>query len=260
MIEPRHMPDLHDGVSVVTPVFNCAETLAIAYQSVAAQTHTNWEWIIVDDGSTDNSLSVSNALNAMDERIRVIALARNSGAGPARNAGIREAQGRWLAFLDADDSWESRKLEQQIEFATRKKAYFTFTGFDYVRENGSRSAARVPERLTYEGSLRNTAILTSTVILDLTKIDRQTVMFPDVRRGQDTALWWSLLRTFGPAWGLQNSLTLYRQRRGSLSSNRFQAVRRTWALYRCHEDFSRLKSAFYFSHYLANAIARRSSA
>lgn len=246
-------------VSIVTPVHNARRYLDETFESVVAQDHEDWEWLLVDDCSTDGSDEHIGAWTGSDPRVRLLRTPANLGAAEARNQGIRASRGRYLAFLDADDRWAPGKLTRQLGFMTEAGAYFSYTGFRYMPESGGDQGvvATPPARMRYRDALKNTTILTSTVMLDTARIPAEEVRFPDVRRGQDTALWWRLLRTSGDAHGLQDTLTHYRQSAGSLSANRGQALKRTWVLYRRHEHLPVPTAAWYFCHYAVNAVGRR---
>lgn len=246
-------------VSVITPNHNGAHHLAATYRALAAQTIDRWQWLVVDDHSTDLSVELVECWADSDHRIRLLRTPSNLGAGPARNLGVAASEGRYVAFLDADDVWEPTKLQQQLAFMSERGSSFTFTSFRYMPLDGGDGGvvAEVPSRLDYRAALKNTAILTSTVVLDGDAIPKAHIRFPPLRRGQDTALWWALLREYGPAAGLQLCLTGYRQDPSSLSASRGTALRRTWVLYREVERLSLPQSVWYFGHYAANALRRR---
>lgn len=246
-------------VSVVTPMFNAANHIALAYDSLATQACQDWEWLVVDDASTDGGPALVTDLADRDPRVRLVSAPKNVGAGVARNLGIESSRGRLIAFLDADDVWRPFKLDTQLAYMQTTQAYFTFTGFWYMPSSGQMdgTVVHVPHELTYREALKNTTILTSTVMIDTLRVTKDQLRFPDLRRGQDTALWWHLLRTVGPAVGLDESLTGYRQNPDSLSANRVKALKRTWALYRDVEGIPLGRSAWYFAHYVLRATARR---
>jgi teichuronic acid biosynthesis glycosyltransferase TuaG len=246
-------------VSVITPNFNGARHLDSTRAALQQQEVQDWEWLVVDDGSTDGSVELVAAWSASDARIHLLRAPSNAGAGPARNLGTAHSRGRYVAFLDADDVWEESKLREQLAFMEASGALFSYTSFRYMPETGGAAGviAKVPQRMRYRDALKNTAILTSTVMIDTHGIQRSEIEFPDVRRGQDTALWWRLLRTYGPASGVQRPLTGYRQNPGSLSAHRGTALRRTWFLYREVERLSRPRAAWCFINYVWNAVRRR---
>lgn len=247
-----------DLVSIIVPVCNCEKYVKETIESVEKQTYKKWELIIIDDNSKDNSLKIiREKAKENKEKIKYIHLTQNKGVAIARNTGLEIAQGNYIAFLDGDDVWKENKLEEQIKFIKQNDYGFTFTSFIYLKENGNKDVKKIPKKITYKDALKNTIILTSTVIIDIKKIDKKLLIMPDIRKGQDTATWWQILKQGYIAYGLDKRLTLYRVRNNSLSFNKAKALKRTWNLYRNVEKFSVLKSSFYFLHYMWNATLRR---
>ncbi|HOO28956.1 MAG TPA: glycosyltransferase family 2 protein [Lachnospiraceae bacterium] len=245
-----------DMVSVIIPVYNAAKCISDTVQSVRSQTYTNWELILVDDGSTDRSVEIMQEF--ANDDIRLIRTDGGKSAALARNRGIMEAKGRYLAFLDADDLWNPDKLEQQVAFMKREAVAFSFTGYEFADEEGVgvQKIVKVPAKLKYGAALKNTTIFTSTVMFDLKKISREAVMMPNVA-SEDTATWWKILKNGYTAYGLNESLTLYRRGSGTLSSNKVIAVKRIWNLYRNVEHLSVPKSCYCFCFYAVRAVIRR---
>lgn len=246
-----------DLVSIVIPVYNAEKFIEETITCVMNQTYPNWELLLVNDGSTDKSAALIEKAANQDERIRVFHL-EGGGAAKARNTGTENANGRYLAFLDADDLWEKDKLEKQLNFLKKTDAAFVFTGYEFADENGRGTGkiVRVPEKLSYGEALKNTTIFTSTVMFDMQKTGRELLYMPQIK-SEDTALWWKVLRTGFPAYGLDENLVKYRRAGKTLSSNKLEAVRRIWNLYRKAEGLSVLKSCYYFVFWAFNAVARR---
>lgn len=245
-------------VSIIVPVYNCEEYVKETIESIENQTYKNWELIIIDDNSTDNSLKIiKEKVKENKEKIKYIHLTENKGVAIARNTGLEIAQGNYIAFLDGDDVWKENKLEEQMQFIKQNDYGFTFTSYTYLKENGNKDVKKIPKKITYKEALKNTTILTSTVIIDTNKIDKKLLVMPNIRKGQDTATWWQILKNGNTAYGLDKRLTLYRVRNNSLSFNKVKALKRTWNLYRNVEKFSVLKSSYYFLHYMWNAALRR---
>ena len=240
------------------PVFNAAAWLRQTVASVQEQTHENWELIAVDDCSTDESFRLLQEMAQKDGRIRPVRQEKNSGAAAARNAGIRLAQGRYLAFLDSDDLWKKTKLEKELAFLKERQAAFAFTAYEFGDENGRGNGriVHVPPTLDYRHALSRTIIFTTTVMFDLQRIDRELIRMPDVK-SEDTATWWKILRSGYTAHGLNENLAIYRRPKGSLSSNKMEAVRRIWNLYRNQEKLSVPVSAWHLFFWAWRAAARR---
>ena len=245
-------------VSIVVPVYNAARFMDDTIQTVLSQTYQNWELLLVDDCSSDESVQIIKKYQKKDERIKLFKLSENSGAAIARNTGIDKAKGRYLAFLDADDLWVKNKLELQVAFMQEKNAAFSFTGYEFADENGKPNGKKVhvPQTITYKQALRNTIISTITVMFDLQIINKLTIYMPDIG-SEDTATWWKILKTIDKAYGLNEILSYYRRTKESLSANKIKAISRTWNLYVNIEQLSLIYSLYCFSVYTFNASKRR---
>lgn len=246
-------------VSIVVPVFNSEKFIKETIKTVESQTYHNWELILVNDCSTDSSEQIIREYEEDDKRIKLINLETNSGAAIARNTGMKNAKGKYIAFLDADDLWKKEKLEKQIKFMKENNYDFTFTGYEFADENGNNlgKIVNIPKKINYKQALKNTTIFTSTVIFNVDNLGKELISMPNVRRGQDTATWWKVLKTGVIAYGLNESLSLYRRSNNTLSSNKIKALKRTWNLYRNVENLPFLTSLYNFCWYCFNAVKRR---
>lgn len=244
-------------VSIVVPMHNAADFIDDTIHSVLGQTYENWELILVDDASSDNTLEVVKQF--ANDKISVISLKRNGGAAKARNRGVSAARGRYVCFLDADDLWQPDKLARQIAFMDETGAAFSYASYVFADSKGrpNGKVVRVPATITYKQALKNTTIWTSTVMFDMKKLKKVDIKMPDVRRGQDTATWWKVLKKVDYAFGLKDVMAIYRRTDKSLSSNKLTALKRTWNLYRNVEHLNFLKSLHCFSWYCFNAVRRR---
>lgn len=246
------------SLSVITPVYKAEDYLKDTIESVLNQTYTDWEMILVDDQSPDRSADIIKDYAAKDKRIKLIQLQENSGAAVARNKGLEAAQGRYIAFIDADDVWLPHKLETQLKFMEENEEAFTYTQYQMVNDDGQvlkKVDKDLPKRLDYKGLLKNTAIACSTVV-----IDRQVIgdfRMPLKRKGQDTATWLMILRDHDYAYLVPEILGEYRLHEGSLSENKWKALARTWDTYRNYENIPLIPAAYYFTAYVFNAIKRR---
>lgn len=253
----------NETVSIIVPVYKAADYIAGTIETVRRQTYRDWELILVDDCSPDNSAEMISqviAESTADEarRIRLIRKEKNEGAARARNTGIALAHGRYIAFLDADDIWMPEKLEKELAFMRQKEAAFVFTAYEFGDEaaRGTGKIVAVPEQLTYRKALSRTVIFTTTVLFDTQKLDRELIQMPDVA-SEDTATWWKILRAGHVAYGLNEVLAIYRRPASSLSSNKFTAMKRIWNLYRREEKLSALVSAVCFCLWAVRATVRR---
>jgi teichuronic acid biosynthesis glycosyltransferase TuaG len=243
------------AVSVITPAWNAADTLGETVASVQAQSLADWEMLVVDDGSTDGSGALAARLAAADRRIRVLGWAENRGAAAARNAGIRAARGRYIAFLDADDLWRPEKLAAQLAFMAATGCPFVFSAYRRMAADGTPlGVVRPPERVSYRGLLRGNVIGCLTALYDTEVLGK--VEMPPLARRQDYGLWLRLLKMTPLALGQPAVLADYRVRPASLSADRLAAARATWAIYR-HERLPLPLAGYYFAHYAVGAVAKR---
>lgn len=247
-------------VSIIVPVYNVEKYIVETINSVRSQTYGDWELLLVNDCSTDNTVQVIEEYLDMvkDERIHLIHQPTNVGAAKARNTGLAKSAGRYVAYLDSDDFWEPGKLERQISFMRDKDIAFSFTGYEFADENGKGlgKVVRVPETLNYRQALKNTTIFTTTVMFDSKKIAKDMLKMPEVK-SEDTALWWKVLRNGYIAYGLDENLVRYRRAGKSLSSNKLEAIRRIWNLYRNVEGLGLFASMWNFCFWAVRAVVRR---
>lgn len=245
----------HDLVSIVTPSYKSYKFISQTIESVIAQTHENWEMIIVDDLSPDNSNEIIEAYTKKDQRIKLVKLEKNSGAAVARNRAIEVAEGRYIAFLDADDLWKPEKLEKQIKFMIQNDLVFTYSSYDLIDETGKKIGNfKARSRTNYNDLLKTNSIGCLTAIYDAEKIGKQ--FMPLVLRQQDYGLWLKILRKKGETLGILEPLAIYRILNNSLSSNKKKAALDQWKIYRDVENIGLFKSAYYFFHYVYNGYKK----
>ena len=249
-----------EKISIVVPVYNAADYIEQTISMVQKQTYTDWELILVEDCSTDDSRKVLKELESklQDSRIRAIYKEKNEGPALARNKGTLEATGRYLAFLDADDIWHATKLEKELAFLKEKQAAFVFTAYEFGDENGvgTGKIVKVPEKLTYKKALSRTVIFTSTTLFDMQKTEKKLLMMPNVP-SEDSATWWQILKAGYVAYGYPEVTTIYRRPPKSLSSNKGKAIQRIWYLYRKVEKLPLLTSVWCFFGWAFRATLRR---
>lgn len=247
---------MQDKVSIIVPVYNAQNYIEKTVNSVLEQEYENWELLLVENGSSDNSVEVMKRYD--DSRIRLIVMEGNVGAANARNEGMKLAEGRYVSYLDADDLWQKNKLSLQLAFMKEKDAAFSFTGYEFGDENavGTGKVVHVPVTLTYKQALSNTTIFTSTVMFDTHKIAKEQLYMPNVK-SEDSALWFRVLRSGITAYGLNENLVIYRRPGKSLSSNKIEAMRRIWNLYRKQERLNFFYSAYLFVGWAFRAVKRR---
>lgn len=247
-------------VSIIVPVYHAANYIVKTMEMVRAQTFSDWELLLVDDASKDNSVKEIQdfLIKNPDSRIRLLQNKENQGAAFSRNQGLKEAKGRYIAFLDADDIWLPKKLEMQLAFMEEKEAGFVFSAYEFGDENaqGTGKIVHVPPTLTYEEALSRTVIFTTTVLIDTKKIQKELIFMPQVP-SEDSATWWQILRNGHVAFGMDRVTAIYRRPAKSLSSNKLKAMKRIWYLYRRMEKLPLAKSCFLFIGWALRATLRR---
>jgi teichuronic acid biosynthesis glycosyltransferase TuaG len=244
-------------VSIITPVFNAERWLEDMLASVAAQSFTNWEHLLVDDGSTDSSAALIERAARADPRIRLLRMPGNGGPARARNAALELAKGRYIAFLDADDLWLPAKLERSLDFLRQSGCDFCYHAFRYLSADGTSAGPLVqgPPRLTLRAhhTRRGTGDCMSMVI------DRERVpgfRFAENRSGlhEDWLAWLGLVRSDYRGCLLAEDLGRYRLSGSSRNAGKLAAARKVWHLYRRVEDLSWAHAAGWWCLYAWNSL------
>ena len=246
---------MNNLVSIITPSYNSSRFIEECVGSVLSQTYVNWEMLIVDDYSADNSLQILKKYN--DKRIQLIELDKNVGASESRNVAIRKAKGKYIAFLDSDDLWEPQKLEKQISFMEKEDVAFSFSTYQPISDDDSKlySIIHAPKIVTYSSYLKKTIIGCLTVIIDREKTG--VFEMPKIRSSHDMALWLLIMRRGFDAYGLDENLARYRIVSTSNTANKWRAAKDVWMVYRQFEKLSFFYSIWCFLNYAFNAIIKR---
>ena len=232
-------------ISIITPNYNASKFVAETIKSVLNQTYENWELIIVDDCSTDDSVAIIENFSKSDVRIKLINLTVNSGPAIARNKAIELSKGAYIAFLDSDDRWQPNKLEIQLRFMQKRNIALSFTSYYAVNEQRENKKLLIAkEEVTYKNLLTNNYIGCLTAMYSIQHLGR--VYFPLVSKRQDWALWLKITRNNVIAHGIQQPLAWYTRRDASVSSNKFKLLKYNWRIYREFENLNRMKSMYYF--------------
>lgn len=225
-------------VSIITPTYNCAEFIVQTIESVLAQSYTDWEMIISDDCSTDNTLEVIKPYLESDARIKYICNDKNSGAAITRNNALRLAQGRWIAFLDSDDLWHPEKLEKQIAFMEQNGYAFSYTDYTLIDEQSHSLGQMVigPNRITKLGMYAYCWLGCLTVMYDSTVVG--LVQIADIKKNNDYAMWLKVVKK-AECYRLPQSLAQYRKRSGSISNHSYLSlIKWHYKLFREAEHFN----------------------
>ncbi|WP_439839960.1 glycosyltransferase family 2 protein [Aeromonas caviae] len=247
-------------VSIITASYNSEKELEATYQSIVAQTHSDWEWVVTDDCSNDKSVNVLARIAATDSRVKFYKNSSNSGAAISRNNSILHSSGDFLAFLDSDDLWYPNKLAIQIAAMEEKRVNFSFTAYELIDESDLAMNKTVDSChsgfFTYNDMLKKKATLgCSTVMLRRSAFKR--ISMPNIRTGQDYATWLGILKQGENAYLIDSVLTKYRIRSSSISRNKFKKAKRQWSIYRSIEQLPINMCIYYFIFYAWRAVFRK---
>lgn len=250
---------MEELVSIITPVYNCEKLLSKTIECVINQTYKNWEMLLVDDCTLDNSAKIIKEYIEKDNRIKYFKLDKNSGAAVARNRALKESKGRFIAFLDADDLWKVEKIEKQVNFMLNNNYAFTCTDYEKIDEEGNslNKIIKIPHKVNYNLFLRNTIIQTVGVMVDTKLTGKEILQMPNIRRRQDAATWCQLLKSGFDCYECPENLSYYRVVKNSLSSNKLKAIKMNWYWYRKIEKLPLWKAVYCFIGYAFNAVKKR---
>lgn len=212
------MQSMNELVSIIMPSYNTADYIGESIKSVQAQGYSNWELIIVDDCSTDNTDDVVKPF-LIDSRIRYLKNERNSGAAVSRNRALREAKGRWIAFLDSDDLWVPEKLEKQIGFMEKNGYSFSYTNYEEIDMAGQKTGVKItgPKKITKTGMFNYCWPGCLTVMYDAEKVG--LIQIADIKKNNDYAMWLKVCKK-ADCYLLDEYLAEYRKgRKGSVSTH-----------------------------------------
>lgn len=244
-------------MSIIMPSYNASQFVTESINSVLLQTYLNWELLVVDDCSKDDSVRIVQKFVDIDQRVRLFPLEKNVGAAAARNVAIGQAKGQYIAFLDSDDVWNEDKLEKQLAFMKQNSYAFVFSDYYVMEEDGRKTGniVRVPISLTYHQYLRNTIIGCLTVMIDR----KQTGDFrmPLIKSSHDMALWLLIMKRGFKAYGLKEVLAGYRLVSTSNTAKKWKAAKDVWKVYRKIEGLSVLYAMYCFSGYVLHAVLKR---
>lgn len=237
-----------DLVSIITPAYRAAAFVQQAILSAQQQDYATWEMLIVDDCSSDDTCGKVAELAERDPRVRLIRQSSNQGPAAARNVALAAAEGRFAAFLDSDDLWLPGKLSAQLAFMRACEAAISYTGFRRISADGQRVGhfVDVPDTLNYRQLLCNTAMATSTVVVD--RVRAGSFDMPNAPY-DDFAAWLSILRRGHLAHGLRQDFMRYRVLVGSVSRSKRRSANWVWTTYRKIERLGLVRSGWCFANY-----------
>lgn len=240
-------------ISIVMPAYNCEKYIEDAIKSVMNQTYKNWELIVLDDGSKDNTVNIINGLAAQDKRIKFYQNEKNQGVSVTRNRGISLAKGEWIAFLDSDDMWQEEKLEKQMNLKGKVNAEFMFTGSSYINEVGEsyKGIFEVPTQVDYK-KLRTHNVISCSSVLVKKKFFENIKMEKDDMH-EDYAVWLRILQQGVMAYAVNEPLLIYRISRNSKSGNKFKTIEMTYKVFR-FIGLNPVSSVYFMSRHIIGSV------
>ncbi|WP_289024200.1 glycosyltransferase family 2 protein [uncultured Salegentibacter sp.] len=243
-------------ISIITPVYNSEKFILETIKSVQEQTYTNWELFLIDDCSTDNSVSLIEGIKVNDPRIQLIKNNDNSGPAVSRNKGIKAAQGEFITFLDGDDIWHRAFLETSLNTCLANNYEFVFSSYKRYDEELKPliSDFIVPDKVNYSQLLKACPIPCLTAFIDIRRIGK--CYMPIMNKRQDWGLWLSILKKIDYAYGIKEPLAIYRMRKDSVSRSKRKLIPYVWKIYRDIEGFGVVKSSYYFFHWAFNGFKK----
>lgn len=244
-------------VSIITPLYNGERFIAQTIESVLAQTYTDWEMIIINDGSTDRSEEIVRQYTDCDPRIRLYSQP-NGGSAAARNNGIRRAEGRYIALLDADDLWEPFFLESQLALMREHNALLVYGSHKRIDETGRECLVPflVPERITYRDMLRTCSISCLTGLYD-TSVYGKVYLHEEFRSLRDDYIYWlEIIKQTGEAWGNQQIIGSYRIFGQSVSRNKRKVIKPQFLVYYKVEKLGLVRSLYYMLTWAVNGFIK----
>lgn len=243
-------------VTIITPVFNAEKFIEETIRSAQAQTYRNWEMLVlIDRGTTDSTAAIVDKFAQKDARIKLVHVPGGKSVQEARNYGFKIARSKYIAFLDADDLWLSRKLEKQIALMKETGAALCYTNFRRISVDGARVGREFipPARMTYAELLKNNSIGSPTPVIDQEKTGP---LHMETNRHEDFALWLSIVRDGYLAVGTGEDLARYRIVPTGRAARKDVNLVRRWHVYRDLEKLSILKSSYFFVCYLVITIQK----
>ena len=243
-------------VSIITPCYNSSKFLKETIQSVLSQTFTDWEWLITDDSSSDNSVEIINKIN--DSRIILTIAEKNGGAGKARNLSLEKASGRFITFLDADDFWEPTFLGEMIAFMKKENAEIAYSNYARCDENLVPKIAdfKADKEVTFQNLLKTCRLSLLSSMYDSQRVGKE--FFPAESKREDHVMWLNLLKKIPVGKPLNKTMTKYRMHESSVSRKKTNIMKDQYLVYKDYMKFSTLKSLYYTANWALNGFLKYS--
>lgn len=239
-------------VSVVMPAYNSENFIEHAINSVLNQSYKNWELYIIDDCSDDKTSKIAKKFSINDNRIRYFKLNKNSGAAIARNKGIDFSSGKYIAFLDSDDTWYQNKLKIQVTFMEENDIQFSCTDYEKINENGEKTNRIVKSKpeINYKGVLKNCPG-NSTVIYNSKQLGKYYIS--NIRKRNDYLMWLQISKRTNLI-GINKVLSTHRIQKNGISNNKFSLVKYHWKVYRKYESINVWHSIYLIFYWITKPL------
>ena len=247
---------LHKNIfSIIVPCFNGVKTIERTLLSLSKQSFIDFEVIIINDASTDQSLDIIKKITSNDKRFKILNLKKNKGLSGARNEGLVFARGKYICFLDADDWWPSKKLEVYVKYFNEG---YNFLYSDYTRVNedtGKRKVVKVLKHLEYIDLVISNPIPVSSAAFDSEELGKP--FFTDILLAEDWLYWLDLFKKSPKSLGINKNLMYYSVSSSALSANKFKMASRAWHIFRSYHKFSFIKSSYSLLKYFIEGVKKR---
>lgn len=233
-------------VSIITPMYNGGKFIKQTIDSVLSQSYTQWEMIVIDDGSKDEGPSIVKTYSEGDSRIKLVSQ-KNAGSAAARNNGIRIANGQYIALLDADDTWDSIFLESQISFMTKNKALLVYSSHRRINEQSVEilSPFIVPPQVTYVDMLKTSSISCLTGLYNIEKFGKMYLREEMKSYRDDYVYWLDIIKKVGVAYGNPEVIANYRVMASSTTGNKRKLILPHFKVFYSIEKLGLFKSLYY---------------
>jgi glycosyltransferase involved in cell wall biosynthesis len=243
-------------VSIITPCFNSALFLKDTIQSVLNQKFTDWEWLITDDCSSDDSVEIIK--NCDDSRIILTIAKKNGGAGEARNLSLKKASGKYITFLDADDFWEPNFLEEMVSFMKKENAEIAYSNYARCDENLNPKIAdfQADTNVTFNNLLKTCRLSLLSSMYDCERVGKE--YFPAGSKREDHVMWLNLLKKIPVGKPLNKTMAKYRMHESSVSRKKTNIMVDQYLVYKDYMHFSTLKSSYYTANWAINGFLKYS--
>lgn len=253
------MENVVSKISIVMPVYNAQRFLSQTIDSVLSQSYSDFELIMIDDCSTDNSLEILKEYEQKDSRVLVFRNDKNRGVSFTRNFGVKKAKSDYIAFIDSDDMWTADKLEKQINLINKyPDTAVCYTGSGFVDTNSIKSefVFYVPEEVSFKKLLKQNVISCSSALVKKEWLQKFPMAHDDMH--EDFATWLSILKHGGKARGINEPLLIYRVDRNSKSGNKFKSMAMTYRVYK-FMGLNVFQRAYYMIFYTISGIRKHGS-